>query len=275
VRVSCASRTRSGNGSTGERYDQVKIVSAGATDIGKRRANNEDAYLLNDELQLYAAADGVGGNEGGEIASRIAVDTLASVLPDLLSWKDRTPPAGVVPGSVTESDALERAVTFANRAIRQEREGSAALADMGTTLTVLLLRNGRAYLAHVGDSRAYLLRDGTLRQITNDHSLVAEQVRLGVLTPEQAKASPNRHVITRALGLDEELQVDLPEMDLQKGDVILLCTDGLTEMVDDRKIASILANAGAREAAAALIKEANSRGGRDNITAIVVQVAEV
>jgi PPM family protein phosphatase len=247
----------------------MKATSFGGTDAGKRRANNEDSFLLDDGLSLYAVADGIGGSEGGEIASRIAVETLSSTLPDLL--KGSTGAAGVPP----EDAALLSAVALAHQNILREQELRPKLAEMGTTLTTLLLAKGQAVLAHVGDSRAYRLRSGTLRQLTNDHALVAEQLRAGVLTPEQARTSPYRHVITRALGAGAEVRPDILRYGIEKGDRFLLCTDGLTEMVDDREIARILESSAPQEAVQELIAAANRNGGVDNITAVAVWVTEV
>jgi protein phosphatase len=253
----------------------MHILSAGATDTGNIRTNNEDAYLVQDAAELFAVADGVGGYEGGEVASRIAVDTLAAVLPDLLGDKDRTPPQGFSTAAEREIAAMRSAFTLANQKIRRERELNSKLSSMGTTLTALLARNGRAFLVHIGDSRAYLLRSGELRQLTNDHSLVAEQVRAGLLTPLQARTSPYRHVISRALGLQEDILPDTAMQPLQQGDTFLLCTDGLTEMVDDRVIEKILSNATPQDAVRELIGEAKKNGGVDNITAVLVQVSEM
>lgn len=253
----------------------MKISSFGGTDTGKKRANNEDAYLVNDALGLYAVADGVGGNEGGEVASRMALETLAASLPDLLGDKDRTPPAGISRAGDPAFSALQLAITLSNRTIRQTRAQTPALASMGTTLTTLLLRNKHAFIAHVGDSRAYLLRSGIFSQLTNDHSLVGEQVRQGVITPEQARTSPARHVIIRALGIDEEVPIDIEKHPLQRGDRLLLCTDGLTEMVSDAEISGIIAASHPPEAVRKLLVAANSRGGVDNITAVVVWVKEI
>jgi protein phosphatase len=253
----------------------MNILSAGATDTGNIRTNNEDAYLVQDAAELFAVADGVGGYEGGEVASRIAVDTLAAVLPDLLGDKDRTPPQGFSTAAEREIAAMRSAFTLANQKIRRERELNSKLSSMGTTLTALLARNGRAFLVHIGDSRAYLLRSGELRQLTNDHSLVAEQVRAGLLTPLQARTSPYRHVISRALGLQEDILPDTAMQPLQQGDTFLLCTDGLTEMVNDRVIEKILSNATPQDAVRELIGEAKKNGGVDNITAVLVQVSEM
>jgi protein phosphatase len=252
----------------------MKILSFGATDPGKKRANNEDAYLVSDGLGLYAVADGVGGSEAGEVASRIAVDTIARALPDLLGDRDRTPPSEVRSGDVPELAAFRHAVLLANRNIIEEAGKDAARTGMGTTLTALLLVRKRAFLAHIGDSRAYRLRNGTLEQLTSDHSVVAEQVRAGLLTPAQARTSPYRHVITQALGIDREAAPDLMEQPVQPGDTFLLCSDGLTEMVSDGDIGRILAGSAPRDAAQKLIVAANDRGGVDNITAVVVKVLE-
>jgi serine/threonine protein phosphatase PrpC len=253
----------------------MNILSAGATDTGNIRTNNEDAYLVQDAAGLFAVADGVGGYEGGEVASRIAVDTLFAALPDLLGDKDRTPPQGFSAAAEREIAAMRSAFTLANQKIRRERELNPKLSSMGTTLTSLLVRNGRAFLVHIGDSRAYLLRSGELRQLTNDHSLVAEQVRAGMLTPLQARTSPYRHVISRALGLQDDILPDTAMQPLQQGDTFLLCTDGLTEMVDDRVIEKILSNASLPDAVRELIGEAKKNGGVDNITAVLVQVREM
>lgn len=253
----------------------MKLIAFGATDPGRIRANNEDAYLLDDRLRLFAVADGVGGAEGGEVASRIAVETLGEAMPDLLGDRDRTPPAGRPSGEGAELTALRSAVSFAHRNIRAAVGKQTGLAGMGTTLTALLLANKRAYVAHIGDSRAYHLRAGELTQITNDHSVVAEQVRAGRLTAGEAKTSPYRHVITRALGIAEDAVPELAERTVQKNDSFLLCTDGLTEMVDDAEISAILSNTAPRDAVKKLIDAANSRGGVDNITVVVVQLLEL
>jgi protein phosphatase len=253
----------------------MKRTAFGGTDPGKKRANNEDALLVNDKLGLYAVADGIGGNEGGEVASRIAVETLAGVMPDLLGEKDRTPPVGRARTDDPSVSALRQAVYLANRAIGQERSQNPGLSNMGTTLTTLLLRDDKAFIAHIGDSRAYLFRTGKLLQLTDDHSFVTEQVRAGTFTLEQARSSPYRHMITRALGIAEDANADLTKHALKKDDWFLLCTDGLTEMLEDEEIGRILAASSPREAVQKLLSAANERGGVDNITAVVVWVTEV
>ncbi len=253
----------------------MKRTAFGGTDPGKKRVNNEDALLLNDTLGLYAVADGIGGNEGGEVASRIAVETLGRAMPDLLGEKDRTPPTDRVRADDPSVSALREAVFLANRAIHQERSQNAALSNMGTTLTALLLRDKQAFIAHIGDSRAYLFRAGKLLQLTDDHSFVAEQVRAGIFTLEQARSSPYRHMITRALGIAKDAQAELTTRALKKDDRFLLCTDGLTEMVADAEISRVLEMSSPQEAVQKLLAAANERGGVDNITAVVVWVVEV
>jgi PPM family protein phosphatase len=253
----------------------MKIISYGATDPGKKRSNNEDAYLLNDALGLYVVADGIGGNEGGEVASRIAAETFEEAMPDLLGDANRTPPFGVVMNADPRLAALRQAITLSNRKIRRAREEDPALAHMGTTLTALLLRNNQAYTANIGDSRAYLLRSGEISQLTSDHSYVAEQVAAGILTLKQARTSPYRHVITRALGIDDEVQADVIAHTLKQDDRFLVCSDGLTEMVDDAEIGKILASSPPQEAALTLVAAANKHGGVDNITVVVAWVTEL
>lgn len=241
------------------------LVSAGATDPGKKRANNEDTFLMSDAVGLYVVADGVGGSEGGEVASRIAVEMLAAVLLPGTSSSEQSGEAAV----------LGLAVDRANSAIRTEQAKHSELADMGTTLSAIFFQNGRASLIHVGDSRVYLFRSNELRQLSADHTLVAEYIRTGLLTPAEAQTSPNRHVITRALGSRDEIAPDITVHTVRKGDVFLLCTDGLTDMVSDGVLSEILASNAPREAVQELINTANQHGGVDNITAVVVQVMEI
>jgi serine/threonine protein phosphatase PrpC len=253
----------------------MKIISFGGTDQGKRRNNNEDAYLLDDERGLYAVADGIGGSEGGEVASHIAVESLAEAVVNLIQEKEQTAPPGAARTTGSESTLLRQAVTVANNEIQHAQDQHPELAGMGTTLVTLLFRKEVACIAHVGDSRAYLLRSGEFKQLTEDHSFVADQVRSGVMTPEQAKSSPYRHMITRALGTADEIQPDVAQQRVQKNDKFLLCTDGLTEMVADEDIGRILAAAAPREAVQQLLAAANNAGGVDNITAVVVWVSEM
>ncbi len=231
----------------------MKADVASATDIGLVRDHNEDAYLARDPL--YAVADGMGGHLGGEVASAIALETV---------------------GEVVSSDGIEAladAVRRANRAVYERQVGDAEVAGMGTTLTAVALQGSRLHIAHVGDSRAYLLRDGSLEMLTQDHSLVGEMMREGRLTESQARVHPRRSTLTRALGIAGDIEVDTSEIAVRAGDRILLCSDGLSGMVGDPRLKAVLkSDADPRGACAALIAEANANGGVDNVTAVVIDL---
>lgn len=227
---------------------------AGASDTGLVRLGNEDAFLM--EPPLFAVADGLGGHRAGEVASTIAVETLFAHAP-----------------KQADAKGLARAIRAANAAIIEAAEEGRGREGMGTTLTAAMVQGTRIALAHVGDSRAYLLARGELVQLTEDHSLVADMVRSGTLTAEAARVHPNRSVITRALGSDPNMVADALEVDAAPGDRLLLCTDGLSGMVDDAAIAEVLRAAPSPKAAVArLIAAANDAGGHDNVTVVVVDV---
>ncbi len=249
----------------------MKIRCAGKTDPGRKRGNNEDSFFADEESGLFVVADGVGGSAGGEVASRIAVETLAAVLPGLLADQERTVSADAAGSGLA---ALREAAGQANRAIRVEQSRRPETAAMATTLTGLLVRNGRACLVHVGDSRAYLLRAKELQQLSADHTLVADSVRSGLLTLEESRRSPYRHVISRALGIEDEIVPDTAAQPVLPGDTFLLCTDGLTDMLPDGEIAAILGAYDPDDAVRELIAEANRAGGDDNITTVVVRTTE-
>lgn len=230
---------------------------AAITHPGRRRRRNEDAYVL--EPPLFAVADGMGGAQAGEIASRIA----AAVLRD---------PTRA--GAVGEEGVVEL-IQEANRAVYERSSADEAVSGMGTTMTVALVEGAAVHIGHVGDSRAYLIRAGRLEQLTEDHSLVAELVRSGKLSPEEADAHPQRSVITRALGTDPDVVVDTFSIGARPGDLFMLCSDGLTSMVGD---ATILATIERRRsdlqaAARALVDAANRGGGEDNITIVFFEIA--
>jgi PPM family protein phosphatase len=227
---------------------------AGLSDPGITRPSNEDALLV--EAPLYAVADGMGGHRAGEIASRVAIEELLAGAPGRADAK-----------------ALARAVRAANRAVIESAEKSRTRTGMGTTLTAAMVDGLHVAIAHVGDSRAYLLHAGTLERITEDHSMVADLVRQGSITEQDARFHPQRSVITRALGSDANMVADIYEVDAEPGDRLLLCTDGLTGMLEDGYIAEILSTEREPEAAVAkLIEAANRAGGYDNITAVVVDL---
>lgn len=250
----------------------MKIISSGKTDPGKKRVNNEDAFLTNDEARLYVVADGMGGHEGGEVASRILVETFSLAASRLLSEEPQAASPRLPGGMDPRLVVLRDAVVLSNEKILRAAATNPALSGMGSTVTALHVWQDRAYVAHVGDSRAYLLRSNDLRQLTNDHSLVAEQMRAGRLTPDQARLSPQRHIITRAVGIGEEVLIDQVRLAVRQNDTFFLCTDGLTEHVGDQEIAVILSDPAPDSAARRLIQTANDGGGADNITVVVVKI---
>jgi PPM family protein phosphatase len=231
--------------------------STSITDTGRRRRHNEDAYVC--EPPLFAVADGMGGAQAGELASGLAAEALRDD-------ENRT-------GGEERVDDLIQA---ANRRVYERQTQDSSASGMGTTMTVALVEGGRVAIGHVGDSRAYLIRDGKVEQLTEDHSLVAELVRSGKLSPEEADTHPQRSVITRALGTDPDVDVDTFSVEARPGDLFLLCSDGLTSMVDDETILrEVERNRSDLHAAAkALVRAANKGGGDDNITAVFFEIAD-
>ncbi len=234
----------------------LALVAAAATDVGRVRRGNEDAYLV--APPVYAIADGMGGHRGGAEAAQLAMRTLASRVPELAS---------------ADGEALVEAVAAANRDIVLAAEEDDALRGMATTCTAALVRGSVARIAHVGDSRAYLLRGGRLMQLTDDHSVVAQLVRQGMLSPEEAAVHPGRSVVFRALGTEPDIEVDAIDVVLAADDRLLLCSDGLTGMLGDAEVADILREVvDTGPAVEALVAAANAAGGTDNITVILVDV---
>jgi protein phosphatase len=232
----------------------VRQPAAGLTDTGLTRGGNEDALLI--EPPLYAVADGMGGHRAGEIASRVALEELLANAPARLDAK-----------------ALARAVRAANRGVIAAAAKSRTRSGMGTTLTAAMVDGPRIALAHVGDSRAYLLHDGRLERLTEDHSMVGDLIRAGTLTEEEARFHPQRSVITRALGSDPNMLADVFDVEAAPGDRLLLATDGLTGMLADEYIAEILATEkDPARAVQTLVDAANRAGGYDNITVVVVDL---
>lgn len=234
------------------------ILSAFRTDVGKVRANNQDAPIVSEKLRLYGVADGMGGHKGGEVASTSARDDL------LRELEGKTPSVAALSGAIEE----------VNRQIYHQQEHDAALTGMGTTLSVLWMSDNFVYIGHVGDSRVYLLRDGEFKQMTLDHSLVEQLVREGVLTEEEAQNHPMRNIITRAIGTDESVEVDVVVEERRKGDLWLACSDGLHGLVDDRQMRDALRQYAPEKAADVLLKAALDAGGRDNVTLVIVHDGE-
>ncbi len=234
----------------------LRLRVGAATDVGQVRDHNEDDYLVDDDLGLIAVADGMGGHRGGEVASAAALEALR---------------VAFVAGA-----PIDEAVVVANDAVHEQSVADPNLRGMGTTLTAGSFDDsGHVVLGHVGDSRAYLARDGSFERVTTDHSLVEELIQAGELTPEEAERDPRRSMITRALGLEPGVVVDVIELDLRDGDRLLLCSDGLTGMVSEPDIAARLATEpDPATAAVQLIDAANAAGGVDNITVIIIDVVD-
>jgi protein phosphatase len=239
----------------------MRLSSFAGSDVGRTRSGNEDSYFCG--RTVFAVADGLGGHQGGEVASAAAVEPLAD-----LDGREFATPAEA-------AEALAGAIAEANTAILNQAAGNPSLWGMGTTVTAAAAAGDETLqLAHVGDSRAYLLRDGSFEQLTTDHTVVGELVRRGRLTPAQAAVHPERSILTRAVGLDPRIPVDTPDpVDLRPGDQVLLCSDGLTEAVGDPRIAELLSTSPDGDAACrALIDAANDAGGPDNVTVVLIRV---
>jgi PPM family protein phosphatase len=253
----------------------VQIASDGLTDVGRVRTNNEDSFRILESLHLFVISDGMGGEAHGEIASSMAVETIVNYCAE--AKDDSSITLAGAPGDhwAEKTKRLQSAVYLANSKIYQSAQKNPEQRGMGATLTAAWFDNGRLSIAHVGDSRAYLLRGGTVQQLTNDHSLVAEQVRRGIITPQEAEASEMQSVLLRALGAHSQVEVDVDEVGIFPHDVLLLCSDGLTRMVTEPEIAgSLQAETDPASAARKLIELANERGGIDNITVIVARFQE-
>jgi serine/threonine protein phosphatase PrpC len=296
----------------------VKRISWSLSDVGRKRDHNEDSLLVDDKLALYVVADGMGGHQGGDHASRMAVDVLKREVergadfeataqkliaedPSLaVTPLDTTVPGAplgpngtardpsketlpLTPGEDTlplrsapqsaAATVLRAAARVAGRAIFDAAQADPRLSGMGTTLTSLLFHKDRAHLAHVGDSRAFLFRDGRIEQITEDHSWIAEQVKAGVMTEAEAKESKFRHIITRSVGFEREVDVDLLGVPVLPGDCFIMCSDGMSNYIEAEEIGRILASTYYRKVPQLLVDLANDRGGDDNITVVLVYIA--
>ena len=254
----------------------MKILSKGITDVGRKREANEDCYAVVSGDNLFVVADGMGGHAAGEVASRLAVSAFSDFIASTRRDAEITWPFEYDPTISVDGNRIRTAIRLANQRILDTITQKKALEGMGTTLVGAMMSDSRVCVGHVGDSRAYLLRDGNFTQLTSDHSWVNEQVKLGFLTKNDAKRHPFRNVVTRALGSKEDVVVDLVEHGVKAGDFILLCSDGLNTMIEDETIASTISeHADDLDAALrALVDLANKNGGDDNVTAILVKVEE-
>jgi protein phosphatase len=263
------SRRSGGDGEVAE--PPLRRTGHGLTDLGRKRRSNEDAFFMDDELGLYVVADGMGGHAAGEVASREAVDTLYGMVKrGIGKLRELVDP-------VSEGDAqaacrlMESAVQAATYFVYSIAEIDRDKSGMGTTISALLVLGDYAVTAQVGDSRIYLVRDATAEQLTEDHTLIAWQLKQGLITPQEAERSPHKNVITRAVGNREYVQVDTRQVPLVAGVRFLLCSDGLHGYLEDTDIPGIV-GMGGQAAVQRFIDLANERGGKDNITAVLVEL---
>jgi protein phosphatase len=256
---------------------RIQIRAAGMTDVGRKRKMNEDSFTAADNLGLYVVADGMGGHAAGEVASRLAVESILRHISGA-DTGNSTAPSQASTRSVDDNRPVPArrvlsAIRIANQEIVRSVREDQTTRGMGTTVVMAYIQGRRAYIGSVGDSRAYLVRGSRITQLTDDHTFVNEQVRAGTLTVAEARRHPARNILTRAVGSQDEVDADLIEQDLEAGDVLLLCSDGLTTMVDDHDILDIVRRQGGDpdKVCHALVELANERGGDDNITAILIQ----
>jgi PPM family protein phosphatase len=251
----------------------MKIAYQALTDVGRKRKGNEDSVFVNPEQNLFVVADGMGGHAAGEVASRLAVEAINEFVCLTSSDGDITWPFGLDESVSFDGNRLKSAIQYANRKVLEATRERKEYLGMATTVVAVLVDGQDANLAHVGDSRVYLVREGSINQLTSDHSWVNEQLESGIISADQARSHPLRNVVTRALGGKPELVVDIQGHQAQPGDVLLLCSDGLTSMVPDEEIVRLVQVAGGdiEQAARSLVDEANGRGGEDNITVLLIQ----
>lgn len=243
----------------------MKVLSCAISDVGRKRQKNEDGYLINDALRLYMVADGMGGHAGGEYASRIAITTVESHFKREMERKEQPHD----PDAIMRDSILDAGVQICQKAAED-----ASLRGMGTTTVALHLVGDKAYVGHVGDSRAYHVRDGKIERLTDDHSLVNEQLKSGLITEEEARTHQFKNIITRSVGVGEDVEVDILNMDIKPHDIFLMCSDGLSNLVEQREILQQLLQNDHVMAAKNLVDLANKRGGDDNITLIIVSILE-
>ena len=260
----------------------LHLTTAGLSDVGRKRKSNEDSFSISGNGMLLVVADGMGGHAAGEVASRLAVESIERHISGSDPRKEPTLPAsfrspiGDEVGLPAPARRVLNAIRLANQEIVRSVRRDQSMRGMGTTVVIAHVHGSRAYIGSVGDSRAYLVREGALSQLTSDHTLVNEQVRAGALSTQEARRHPARNILTRAVGSQEEVEPDLVEQDLHPGDVLLLCSDGLTTMVEDGDILkTILAHPDDPTAACqALIDLANDHGGDDNVTVILARAGQ-
>ena len=250
----------------------MKISATGRTDVGKKRAHNEDAFALYPEHNVFVLADGMGGHASGEVASAIAVETVGDFYMETGADQDKTWPYKESKKLNYEANRLSTSVKLANLHILEKAQATKGCESMGTTIVAILVSQRAAYMAHVGDSRGYLVREGEISQLTSDHSLLNDYLRSNRLTPEEVDAFPHKNVIVRALGMRDTVEVDIMPLEPREGDIYLLCSDGLSGMIkDDQILTAIEENRDDLDIACRhLIDLANAHGGHDNVTAVLI-----
>ncbi len=255
----------------------IKLRYAGSTDVGRKRSHNEDNLCLVPEHNLYLVADGMGGHASGEVASQMAVDTVAEFFRETAVDEDMTWPYKMEKGRAYEENRLAAAIKLANLRIFEKAKGDPSKHHgMGTTLVASFVSDGLIYFGHVGDSRIYRLRDGELTQVTEDHSLLNDYIKMKDLTEEEIENFPHKNVIVRALGMKETVQVDVDHEEPKPGDLYMMCSDGLNGMIKDELIHEIMVKFrdDLEGCVQALIDAANENGGKDNTTVVVVEINE-
>ena len=252
----------------------IRVKACGLSDVGRARTHNEDCFGIDPEHQMFVVADGMGGHNHGEVASRIAVKAIQEFI-EQTADHDTTWPFVYDARLQRHSNRLKTAIRMAHDKVLRAIRHDGSLIGMGTTVVGFLMKGRIAAIAHVGDSRAYRLRAGKLDLLTQDHTWVNEQVVAGYLSAEQARAHPLKNVVTRALGGESEVLVDVREVEVEPGDLFILCSDGLTTMLNDHEILERLAGATPlEERAHDLVREANTKGGLDNITVLLAEVSD-
>jgi serine/threonine protein phosphatase PrpC len=254
----------------------MRIRYAGSTHVGMKRSHNEDNFFLLAEENLYIVADGMGGHASGEVASQIAVETLANFFIDTSRDREITWPFKEDRTLTFDENRLVTGIKLANRRVFETAQSDPRYKGMGTTIVTLAAGSTGAFLGHVGDSRGYLVREGAAQQVTEDHSLLNDYLKVHKLTSEEIEHFPHKNVIVRALGMKETVVVDVHRLDPKPGDIYLLCSDGLSGMVPDPSILDALKESGddLERGCQTLIARANANGGIDNITVVLVQFLE-
>jgi len=253
----------------------MKIDMVGHSNVGKKRSNNEDFFALDAKIGFFIVADGMGGHNHGEVASKIAVETIWNSMERFIVGDQKMILDKLDLRVSEQANQLAHSVQMANQVIFESANTQLQYEGMGTTLDAVLIHKKKAIVAHVGDSRVYLVRNGSLNQITRDHSLVEDQLRQGLINKEQAETSNLKHILTRALGMSKTTEVDVVEIELRSGDFLIGCTDGLNKMVsDDEILKTIPLMKTPKMIVEHLVDMANAAGGIDNVTVVVAQWSE-